>query len=95
MTIPLQTRRQTRGPNACGFAGKAFIELGEAAAGPLKSLLKDDRAAPLWGSEETAEFEKYKYRVKDYAWALLLGAEKKKVEIPTDPAARDRLIAER
>jgi hypothetical protein len=91
--------RQSKTFNAWGIphlywedAGKALVELGEAAAGPLKALLKDDRAAPVWGSEEAAEYAKYKYRVKDYAWALLQAAETKKADIPADPAARDRLI---
>jgi hypothetical protein len=101
-TILADALKQSKTFNAWGIphlywedAGKAFIELGEAAVGPLKAMLKDERAAPLWGSEEAAEYQKYKYRLKDYAWLLMLGAESKKTDIPTDPAARDRLIAGR
>lgn len=75
-------------------AAKAIIELRDAAVEPLKPLLQDKRDAPVWGSEEVMEYQKYKYRVCDYAWAMLMEIEGKKVEIPADPAARDRLIAE-
>jgi hypothetical protein len=74
-------------------SAKAIVELGQTAAEPLKSLLQDKRPAPVWGSEEVMEYQKYQYRVSDYAWALLMQIEGKKVEIPTDPAQRDRLIA--
>lgn len=72
-------------------AAKAIIAEGEAATKPLTALLSDKREAPTWGSEEHAEFKKYKYRVCDYAWALLNEIGGRKVTIPEDPAARDRL----
>ena len=75
-------------------AAKVLIETGEAAEPALRSLLTDTREAPVWGSEEAMEYQKYKYRVKDYAWALLLEIRKQKTEIPVDPEARDRLIQE-
>jgi hypothetical protein len=71
---------------------KAMIELGNNAVEPLKALLRDKRAAPVWGSEEVMEYQKYKYRVCDYAWALLMEIRSKKSEIPTDPAVRDQQI---
>ena len=46
----------------------------------------------MWGSDEVVEYNRYKYRVCDYAWAMLNEIRDKKVEIPTDPAERDKLI---
>lgn len=73
-------------------SAKAIVELGKTAAEPLKSLLPDKRPAPVWGSEEVMEYQKYQYRVCDYAWTLLMQIEGKKIEIPTDPRRRDELI---
>jgi hypothetical protein len=75
-------------------AAKAVIELGGAARPPLIQLLNDTRDAPVWGSEEVAEYRQYQYRVRDYAWALLVAIRGERLTVPTDPAARDRLIAE-
>lgn len=75
-------------------AAKSIIELGKTAVEPLKTLLEDRRDAPVWGSEEAMEYQKYKYRVNDYAWALLMEIEGKKVDIPGDHATRDRMISE-
>jgi len=74
-------------------SAKAIIEQGRAASEPLKSLLADKRPAPVWGSEEVAEYQKYKYRVCDYAWALLAAIDGNKLQIPSDPAQRDQLIS--
>lgn len=74
-------------------AANAVIETGEEAVPLLARLLEDQREAPLWGSEEAAESEKYKYRVKDYAWALIMQIRGQKTEIPTSPVDRDQLIA--
>jgi hypothetical protein len=75
-------------------AAKALIEEGEAAAPSLAALLRDTRPAPVFGSEGAAVNQQYHYRVCDYAWALLNEARHKKLEIPTDPNERDRLIEE-
>jgi hypothetical protein len=75
-------------------AAKAIIAEGRAAEIPLKALLSDKRAAPVWGGEEYVEYQRYKYRVCDYAWALLNEIGGRKVAIPEDPTARDRLQAE-
>jgi hypothetical protein len=48
----------------------------------------------MWGSEEVVESQRYGYRVCDYAWALLKAIRGEKVEVPTDPKERDRMIAE-
>ena len=74
-------------------AAKAIIAEGKAAEPSLIALLKDTREAPMWGSEEVVEYQKYHYRVCDYAWALLTEIRGQKVEIPVDPAERDKLIA--
>jgi hypothetical protein len=73
-------------------AAKGIIELKENAVEPLNALLKDKRSAPVWGSEEAMEYSKYKYRVCDYAWALLMEIQQRKVQIPTDPNVRDTLM---
>lgn len=75
-------------------AAKALIAEGEAARKPLMALLNDRRRAPMWGSEEVFESNRYGYRVCDYAWALLTAIGGQKVEIPAEPQARDKLIAE-
>ncbi|HKP47383.1 MAG TPA: hypothetical protein VJT50_12355 [Pyrinomonadaceae bacterium] len=75
-------------------AAKAIIEEGRAAEKPLLEMLSDHREAPTWGSESYMEYQRYKYRVSDYAWALLNEIRGQKVEIPPDPAARDRLQAQ-
>ncbi len=74
-------------------AAKAIIDEGRGAEKPLIEMLSDHRAAPVWGSEQYMEYQHYKYRVSDYAWALLNEIRGQKVEIPADPAARDRLQA--
>ena len=75
-------------------AAKAIIEEGRAAEKPLIAMLNDHRDAPVWGSELFMEYKRYKYRVSDYAWALLNEIRGQKVQIPEDPAARDRLEAQ-
>lgn len=74
-------------------SAKAIIEEKTAAEKPLTELLSDKRDAPSWGYEQYAEYQRYKYRVCDYAWALLNEIRGQKIEIPEDPAARDRLQA--
>ena len=73
---------------------RAIIELGDVAVEPLMNLLQDRRDAPVWGSEEVMEYKKYKYRVKDYAWALLMEIKGRKIEIPVDPEKRDQMISD-
>jgi hypothetical protein len=72
-------------------AAKAILELGAAARPGLIALLDDARPAPVWGSEEVAEYNRYRYRVGDYALALLLGIQGQTIALPADPAARDSL----
>jgi len=72
-------------------AAKAIIEEGRAAEKPLIEMLSDHRAAPVWGSEQSMEYQRYKFRVSDYAWALLNEIRGQKVTMPENPAERDRL----
>lgn len=73
-------------------AGKALIEEGPSVQSALAGLLDDKREALVWGSEGATEASKYRYRVCDYAWALLNEIRRTPVPIPQDPAERDRLI---
>ena len=73
-------------------ASEAIIEYDELAIEPLRQLLDDNREAPVWGSEEVLEYNIYKYRVKDYAWALLMEIKGVELEVPIHPAERDNLI---
>jgi hypothetical protein len=75
------------------YAAQSLVGEGEAAARGLTPLLADKRAAPSWGGEDRLEYLAYKYRVCDYAWALITSIHQQKVELARDPAARDRLIS--
>ncbi len=75
-------------------AAKAIIEEGDAAAPSLEALLRDTRAAPVFGSEGASINQQYHYRVGDYALALLNEERHKKLEMPADSRERDRLIDE-
>jgi hypothetical protein len=73
-------------------AARALIGEGRAGAEALRPLLKDCRPAPMWGSEEVMESQRYQYRLCDYAWAMLVAARGEKLTVPLEPEARDRLI---
>jgi hypothetical protein len=74
-------------------SAKAIIEYGAEAAPFLERLLDDTRPAPVWGSEEAMIYEQYRFRVKDYAFALLNEiAPRQKVVLPVAPVERDALI---
>jgi hypothetical protein len=75
-------------------AAKVLISEGKAAQMPLKRLLDDRRRAPMWGSEEVMESKMYAYRVCDYAWAIIMATQGRKIEIPIDPKERDKLISQ-
>src|SRR5260370_37524925 len=74
-------------------SARALIETGDAAVEPLEGLLLDTRPAPVWGCQEAAQYAQYRYRVCDYAWALLNEVRGRKVVISKVPEDRDRLIA--
>ena len=94
-SLKTQTYFNTFGmPQHWEDAARAIIEEGRAAEKPLLEMLTDHRDAPSWGSEQSMEYRRFKYRVSDYAWALLNEIRGQKVQIPEDPAARDRLQAQ-
>ncbi|HEX5169079.1 MAG TPA: hypothetical protein VFW11_07880 [Cyclobacteriaceae bacterium] len=72
-------------------AAKTIIEMGDAAKNNLRELLKDQRPAPVWGSEDYQEYLKFKYRVCDYAYAMLV-SRGDPVSVPENPEERDKLI---
>lgn len=75
-------------------AGKALLELGEAAVGPLAEELDDMNPGQLEGSEEATLTEIYQLRRADFAYrylARILGVQPK---FDPDPAVRDEHIAE-
>jgi hypothetical protein len=75
-------------------AGKALLELGEAAVGPLAEELDDMNPGQLEGSEEATLTDIYDLRRADFAYrylARILGMQPK---FDRDPAVRDEHIAE-
>lgn len=100
VSVLVDALRNARTFNAWGLphsywedAAKALIAEGRAADAALRPLLDDTRPAPVWGSEEVVESQRYGYRVRDYAWGILRAIRGEQGEIPTNPAARDSLIA--
>lgn len=73
-------------------SAKSIIECGQNAIPFLKPLLKDTTPAPVWGSEEAQEYEKYRYRVRDYAYALIMEIVNQKSTLPENALERDRII---
>jgi hypothetical protein len=97
--VLLDALRTSRLFNAWGMphtgwedAARAIIAEGRVAEPGLTRLLDDRRRAPMWGSEDAAESERYGYRVRDYAWALLRAIHGETGPIPVDSAGRDSLI---
>jgi hypothetical protein len=77
-------------------AGRAIICEGPAMEKYLYTLLEDERPALVWGGSDVGEqSEAYRYRVKDYAWALIYEARGQPLkDIPSTPDERNKLIAE-
>lgn len=73
-------------------AGAAITESSDTVKRVLYPLLDDKRPAPMWGSEDYAEYKAYQYRVCDYAYALIRGNRQQAAPLPKDPAERDKLI---
>jgi hypothetical protein len=74
-------------------ASLAIIEIGEYAIPRLKPLLNDCRNALLWGDEEYYEYQKYKYRLCDFAMIFIKRINKEQFTIPESPEERDKMIA--
>ena len=75
-------------------AAKAIIAEDGAITDSLKSLLRNTHPAPVWGSEDYAEYSMYNYRVCDYALALLMAINKQSFTMPKNPEERNRMITE-
>lgn len=77
-------------------AAEALIEEKDAARPALVPLLQTtgSRKAPVLGLKSNDVYEKYHYRVSDYALALLNEINGQRPELPVDPVLRDRLIDE-
>ena len=75
-------------------AARAIISEGAAITDSLKSLLRNTKPAPVWGSEDYAEYAAYQYRVCDYALALLMAINKQSFTMPKNPEERNRMINE-
>jgi hypothetical protein len=73
-------------------AAQAIIEAGPVTTRALEALLTDTRPAPMWGSEDYMEYKLYNYRVKDYAYALIIASQKGRLQLSKDTAERDILI---
>ncbi|MCO5949093.1 hypothetical protein [Mucilaginibacter flavidus] len=73
-------------------AAQAIIEAGPVTTRGLEALLTDKRPAPMWGSEDYMEYKLYNYRVKDYAYALIIASQKGKLQLPKDSDERDKMI---
>jgi len=73
-------------------AAQAIIEAGPVTTRALEALLTDTRPAPMWGSEDYMEYKLYNYRVKDYAYALIIVSQKGQLQLSKDIAERDKVI---
>ncbi len=74
-------------------AARALIAEGQRAVPALEALFDDKREAPVWGDEEVMVSRAYRYRVRDYAWALIREIQGAPIaDMPRDPERRDRLI---
>jgi hypothetical protein len=76
-------------------ASRAMLECGKSAEPALRRMLSETRPAPVFGSKESMEYLRYKYRLCDYALFFL-----KKMQgdttfvMPLSAADRDSLIKE-
>lgn len=74
-------------------ASKALLECGKSADPALRRMLSDTRPAPVFGGKEHMVYERYKYRLCDYALFFLKRIQgDAKFELPMPPSDRDSLI---
>jgi hypothetical protein len=74
-------------------ASRSIIETGAAAVPALKRLLADTRPAPVFGSQEYMIYQRYKFRVCDYALYFVDAIKgTAKAPVPESSQARDELI---
>jgi hypothetical protein len=74
-------------------ASHAMIEAGKSTVPALTRMLSDTRPAPLFGSQEYMEYQRYKYRLCDYALFFLEKIQgNTDFRMPVSVADRDALI---
>jgi hypothetical protein len=75
-------------------AGKALIECEKSAYPALKRMLAEKGPAPVFGSKEYMVYQRYQYRLCDYALFFIEKIEgSKDFVMPITPAGRDSLIS--
>jgi hypothetical protein len=76
-------------------ASRAMLECGESAYPALKRMLSDTRPAPVFGSQASMEYFRYKYRLCDYALFFLKKMQgDTKFVMPLSVEERDSMITE-
>jgi hypothetical protein len=77
-------------------ASSAMLECDSTAFPSLRKILGDTRPAPVFGSQEYMLYQRYQYRVCDYALFFLRAMQtsnvNRKIEMPVSAAGRDSLI---
>ena len=76
-------------------ASRAMLESGKSAYPALRRMLSETRPAPVFGGQEFMEYERYKYRLCDYALFFLEKMQgNADFRMPVSVADRDSLIRE-
>jgi hypothetical protein len=76
-------------------ASKAMLESGKSAYPALRRMLSETRPAPVFGSQEFMEYQRFKYRLCDYALFFLEEMQgNANFVMPVSAADRDSLIKE-
>lgn len=74
-------------------ASNAMMEAGESTVPALTRMLSETRPAPLFGSQEYMEYQRYKYRLCDYALFFLEKIQgNANFQMPVSVEERDALI---
>jgi hypothetical protein len=71
---------------------RALIALGDEAVSRLRTLLEDQRSAPLSGSQDATTSKMYANRVCDYAWVFIAEIKQEHYEYFQSPNKRDVAI---
>lgn len=76
-------------------ASRAMLKSGKSAYPALRRMLSETRPAPVFGGQEFMEYERYKYRLCDYALFFLEKMQgNADFRMPVSVADRDSLIRE-
>jgi hypothetical protein len=73
-------------------AAVALIVDRDAVRADLIDMLKDNRPAPMWGTEAASEQSAYGYRVSDYGLTVMTSVNAQPVSVPQSAKQRDKLI---